>query len=75
MARFEMKVDLPSPGSGFKLADAGLRAGCHEDADVLRQVHSFGFGLLVENGHLRFEVGRLDVDLQAPFEAGPQTFH
>ena len=36
---------------------------------------AFRFGLLVEDRHLGFEVGRLDVHHQAPLEARAQAFH
>ena len=32
--------------------------------------HSFGFGLLVQDRHLGFEIRRLHIDHQTPFESG-----
>ena len=56
----------------FELAH--VRLGFRRDviADVLGEIDAFHLGFLVENGHLGLEIGRLNIDHQAPFETGAQ---
>ena len=59
----------------FQLAN--IRFGFRRDVDahVLRQRDAFHLRFLVQNRHLGFEIGRLNVHHQAPLESGPQALH
>ena len=59
----------------FQFPHVGFGFGGDEDAHVVRQRDAFHLGLLVQDGHLGFEVGRLNVGHQAPFEARAQALH
>ena len=59
----------------FQFAHVRLGLGRHEGPHVVRQLDAFRFGLLVQDGHLGLEIGRLDVGHQSPFEARAQTLH
>ena len=56
----------------FQLADVRAHALGDEERHFLRQVEPLVLRLLAEDGHLRLEVGRLDVGGEAPFEAGAE---
>ena len=57
----------------FELADVGADVRGDEESDVDGQADVLALGLLLQDGDLGFEVGRLDVGDQSPLEAGAQT--
>ncbi len=59
----------------FQLTHVGLGLRRDEDADVFRQVNLILFRDLVQDRHLGFEIGRLDIDHQAPLKARAEAFH
>ena len=54
------------------LADVGLDAAGDEVGDVVGEPDALDLGLLLQDGHPRLEVRRLDVGDQAPLEAGAE---
>ena len=56
----------------FQAADVGADAVGQEIDDLLRQFHAHGLVLFAQNGHARFDIGRLHLGDQAPLEAGDQ---
>src|SRR5436305_3882291 len=59
--------------STFEFSHVALRFRCNKDANILGQENTLRFGLLVENGHFRLEIGSLNVYQQAPFKPGAQS--
>ena len=57
----------------FQAADVGANAVGEESDDFLRQLDAHGLFLLAQNGHARFDIGRLHFRDQAPFEAGDKA--
>src|SRR5213596_3488824 len=57
----------------LELADVGLHAAGDEVRDVVAESHALEGGLLLEDGHARLEVRRLDVSDQSPLEPRPQA--
>ncbi len=53
----------------FQPADVGANPLRQEINDLVRQFRAHGFGLLAENGRARFDVRRLQIRDEAPFEA------
>ena len=57
----------------FELADVGADVGRDEERDVGGQRALLALGLLLQDGDLGFEIGRLNVGDQAPLEARAQA--
>ena len=53
----------------LELADVGTYSLGDEQRDVVRQIEFLLLRFLAEDGHFRFEIGRLDVGNQAPLES------
>ena len=56
----------------FELANVRFDRAGDVFGDVIRQAHSLAFRLLLQNGDFGFEIGRLDIGDQAPFETRAQ---
>ena len=60
----------------FQLPDVGLDLVGDEQGDAFRKDEPFDFRLLFEDGDPRFDIRRLDIGDQAPFETGTEPlFH
>ena len=57
----------------FKLAHVGAHVRGDEERDIGGQVHLLALRLLLQDGDLGFEIGRLNVGDQAPLEARAQA--
>ena len=58
----------------LELANVRANALGDEERDFVRQIDFLVFRFFAEDGDLGFEIGRLDVGDQSPFESRPQAF-